>query len=1243
MSATRLFSVFRQELRFQVTRPLFWIFLLLLALMAWGLSTGGVRIQAGDSDVGGQKSFITSEFAMSFILSILGGLFYTFFVAVAAGMAIVRDDELKVGEVLHSTPLRPAEYVWGKYLAVLATFLGLAFVQALLHAFFNHVVPNADAADFRGPFTLPNYLRPAFFFLVPQLVFASGVFFALGERFRRPILTFSVPVLAIIVWVTFLLSWSPSWLDPRINHALMWIEPSGFRWLNETWLKVDRGVLLYNTGSVGFDGTYLLTRLAFCFAGLGLVALSTLHFRRASRGARPSAKHVAEGERMLASGASGATEVAREGVRTVRSLESFGMEVSRRGFFRNLWSVARFELKSIKGQAGLYLFIPLIILQSVQNGYLRVGAFDTPLLLTSGTYAVGTMNSLTLMVCLLLLFYIVESLLREEASGAAPVVHATPVESSAFLFGKALANSFVGVLILLVTFVAGAVIMLVQKKVAVEVGPFLIVWGLLLLPTFLVWSAFVIATYSIVRNRYTTYAIGVGVFLVFAFLQFRGKVNWVSNWDLWGVVTWTDFGALQPNGSALLLNRLLYLALTGLFVAIAVRFFPRRELDRARVLDRIRPRSVFVTVLRMSPFWVPVLALGIVLGGKVHASFQSKAAENRERDYWRKNILTWLDAPQPYLAGVDLDLTLDPDASAFSVAGSFDLFHDGEAPLERFALSIGDHFQDVTWTLNGSDFEADDRARLVVFPLDPPLAPGDTVEVGFAYHGEYPPGFTKNGGGMGEFILPCGVVLTCFSNSFLPTVGFDESRGVDPEKPNEARVYPKDFYVGKTEPAFGSQRPFPVRTKITGPDRFDYHAVGVKLSDTSEEGQRTVVWETDEPVNFFNVVAGEWDVWEGEGTELYHLPTHVYNLEEMGSALDAARKYYSEWFYPYPWAELRVNEFPGIASYAQGFPSNITFSESIGFLTRSTDEVRAAFLVTAHESAHQWWGNLVLPGKGPGGNIVSEGMAHFSTILLFDRVYGDADRIEFCKRIEESYGDNRQVDSERPLVEVDGSRPGDTTVTYDKGGWVFWMLHDLMGPDSSLVGLQDFVRTYRGSDDHPVLQDYVATMRRHAPDPVAFDAFVDQWFFHVVVPEFVFSDVTKEEIDGRFIVRGTVENKGTGDVTLAVAALRGERPGTDEPGVRLGSATSSSPSDEAAMVTRFVEEGADERDGEGADESRGEEEAREPFLEARTWVQIGEGESASFEIECEFDPEKVVADPDAKVLQLLRESAVATL
>src|SRR5690606_8494671 len=237
-------------------------------------------------------------------------------------------------------------------------------------------------------------------------------------------------------------------------------------------------------------------------------------------------------------------------------------------------------------------------------------------------------------------------------------------------------NSIVGVVVLVAAFLGCAGVILAQGKVSIEIEPFLVIWGLLLVPTFLVWSAFVMAVLSLVRDRYLTYAIGLGVLILSGFLQLWGKMNWVWNWDLWSAITWTDFGSIEPNGFAVFWNRVFYLCLAALFLAIAVRLFPRRELDVARVMDRMRPKPLLWGLLRMSPFWAPALAAGIFLGVQVQQGFQGKAVEKRERDHWRKNILTWLDAEQPYIAGADIDLTLDPARSHFAVTGSYDLFHD---------------------------------------------------------------------------------------------------------------------------------------------------------------------------------------------------------------------------------------------------------------------------------------------------------------------------------------------------------------------------------------------------------------------------------------------------------------------------------------------------------------------------------------------------------------------------------------
>ena len=96
------------------------IWLVILVFTAWGLSSGTVRIASGDAAVGGTKAYITSEFAVAMQLAIFTTFFYGFFISVAAGMTIIQDEEWRLGELLHATPLRPGEYIWAKFAAVLA-------------------------------------------------------------------------------------------------------------------------------------------------------------------------------------------------------------------------------------------------------------------------------------------------------------------------------------------------------------------------------------------------------------------------------------------------------------------------------------------------------------------------------------------------------------------------------------------------------------------------------------------------------------------------------------------------------------------------------------------------------------------------------------------------------------------------------------------------------------------------------------------------------------------------------------------------------------------------------------------------------------------------------------------------------------------------------------------------------------------------------------------------------------------
>jgi len=292
MSLRRLLAVFRLDLAQHTRRSLFWVWVLVVLLMAWTFSTGKVNIQSGDSSVGGVKAHNTSELAISFQLCILTTMIYGFFVAVAGGMAVIHDDECQIGEVLHATPVRPGEFIWGKFLAVAATALIVLAIHLAAMMVCNHVLPAGAAREFRGPFHLANYLKPAVLFNVPTVVFMAGVSFAMGEWTRRPVLVFFLPLVVFLACGFFLWDWAPSWLDPQVDKALMLIDPAGFRWLNETWLKVDRGVKFYNTAPVPLDWIIVANRVITLGLGLGAVLLSQRHLPAVLSGTARRAERV---------------------------------------------------------------------------------------------------------------------------------------------------------------------------------------------------------------------------------------------------------------------------------------------------------------------------------------------------------------------------------------------------------------------------------------------------------------------------------------------------------------------------------------------------------------------------------------------------------------------------------------------------------------------------------------------------------------------------------------------------------------------------------------------------------------------------------------------------------------------------------------------------------------------------------------------------------------------------------------
>lgn len=118
-------------------------------------------------------------------------------------------------------------------------------------------------------------------------------------------------------------------------------------------------------------------------------------------------------------------------------------------------------------------------------------------------------------------------------------------------------------------------------------------------------------------------------------------------------------------------------------------------------------------------------------------------------------------------------------------------------------------------------------------------------------------------------------------------------------------------------------------------------------------------------------------------------PSPARNAQAVADRAARAITSFSQWFGPYPLGSLSLTQMPGDLS--QGWPG-LVFLSSYAFLSPQEqndlqlDSLRALLSnqVLAHETAHQWWGDLVLWNNYRDQWLV-EGLANYSALLVLEQ------------------------------------------------------------------------------------------------------------------------------------------------------------------------------------------------------------------------------------------------------------------
>ena len=264
--------------------------------------------------------------------------------------------------------------------------------------------------------------------------------------------------------------------------------------------------------------------------------------------------------------------------------------------------------------------------------------------------------------------------------------------------------------------------------------------------------------------------------------------------------------------------------------------------------------------------------------------------------------------------------------------------------------------------------------------------------------------------------------------------------------------------------------------------------------------------------DFFAYVSGTYEVtrdtYQGAGgpiaIEIYHLPTHRFDVQDMIDASKAGLAYYEKEFSPFQFRQFRVIEFPRYRGFAQSFPNTVPYSEGIGFIERmqKPTDIDFTYFVTAHELAHQWWGHQLIGGRVAGSNMMSETLAEYSALMTMRHRYGDDNMHKFLKYELDRYlrGRGTEARREEPLAQVQQ----EAYVWYQKGGQIMYTLSDYIGEERLNLALHNFLMQNRyanggtsQSTPYPDTRQLVAALRSQTPENLQY--FIDDSFENIVL------------------------------------------------------------------------------------------------------------------------------------------------
>jgi hypothetical protein len=288
---------------------------------------------------------------------------------------------------------------------------------------------------------------------------------------------------------------------------------------------------------------------------------------------------------------------------------------------------------------------------------------------------------------------------------------------------------------------------------------------------------------------------------------------------------------------------------------------------------------------------------------------------------------------------------------------------------------------------------------------------------------------------------------------------------------------------------------------------------------------------------------------------------------------------FSQWFGPYPYDSLALTQMPGLMS--QGWPG-LVFLSSFAFLSpREQADLRLGPVASAidnqvlvHETAHQWWGDLV-QWTTYRDQWISEGLANYASLLMLEQQHP----VQFRQILEKYRHDLLSKNNDGEWLRAAGPVTfgqrlnsshfpnGYDEISYERGTWLFHMLRTMLNDSEAAshsrkarpnsVSDEPFFRALRKirqryAGKSITTQELIKVFEEELPRPLWYenhhnlDWFLHSWIEGTAIPQLEAHEIHVTEKDGVTTVTGVIVQKDApNDLVTAVpiyAAIPGSAP-----------------------------------------------------------------------------------------------------